>query len=258
VEAFRVVIFAVAGLAIGSFLTVVTYRLPRKQSVVAPRSTCPGCGEQIRPRDNVPVLSYLLLRGRCRHCGARISPLYPLLEAATAGLFAGAALRFDRTLVAAMVAVFLGVILAAAVIDAGHRIIPNRLVYPALVVFTLVVVAGWAAGEGIHLTGALAGFLAFGGGLFVIAFVSPRGMGMGDVKLAALIGLVLGSIGMRYVAVAAGAAILAGGLGGIALMAAGKKGRKQTIPFGPYLAAGAAISAFAGPQIAQAYLHLLS
>src|SRR5437763_889029 len=173
VEAMRVAIFVVAGLAIGSFLTVVAYRLPRRESVVSPRSSCPLCGAMIGPRDNVPVLSYLLLRGRCRNCGARISPVYPAIEALTAGLFAAAAVRFDRPFLAAVVALFLGVVLAAGFIDARHRIIPNRLVYPGLVGFAAVLVAGWAAGQGIHLVGALVGFLAFGGGLFVVAFISP-------------------------------------------------------------------------------------
>jgi leader peptidase (prepilin peptidase) / N-methyltransferase len=252
-----VVIFVVAGLAIGSFLTVVAHRVPRKESIVKPRSRCPGCGTMIEPRDNIPVVSYLLLRGRCRHCGVRISPVYPLVEAATAGLFAGAAVTFERPFVAAVVAVFLGVVLAAGVIDARHRIIPNRLVYPGLAGFAAVLVAGWAAGQGVSVAGALTGFLAFGGGLFVVALISPRGMGMGDVKLAALIGLVLGSVGLRYVAVAAGAAIVAGALGGVAVMAVNRRGRKQTIPFGPYLALGAMISAFAAPQISHAYLQLV-
>ena len=256
-EAMRIAVFVVAGLAIGSFLTVVAHRLPKKESVVKPRSACPSCGVTIRAVDNIPVVSYLLLRGRCRDCGARISPVYPFLELATGGLFAAAALTFDRTLVAAMVAVFLGTVMAAAAIDLRHRIIPNRLVYSALVGFGVVLVAGWATDQGTDPLGGLVGLLAFGGGLFVVALISPRGMGMGDVKLAALIGLVLGSLGMRYVAVAAGAAILAGGLGAIALLATGT-GRKRTIPFGPYLAAGAAVSAFAGPQIAHAYLNLVA
>ena len=257
-EGFRLAIFVIAGLAMGSFLTVVSYRLPRRQSVVKPRSACPACGTTIRSRDNVPVFSYLLLRGKCRDCGAKISPVYPLTEAATGLLFAAAALRFDRVLIAAVIAVFLGVVLAAAVIDARHRIIPNRLVYAGLIGFAVVLVAGRLAGQGTDPLGALAGFLAFGGGLMLVALISPKGMGMGDVKLAALIGLVLGSLGMRYVAVAAGGAILAGGLGAVAVLVVGKVGRKQAIPFGPYLAAGALVSAFGAPQISHAYLQLLA
>jgi leader peptidase (prepilin peptidase)/N-methyltransferase len=257
-EGFRLAIFVIAGLAMGSFLTVVSYRLPRRESIVKPRSACPGCGTTIRSRDNIPVVSYLLLRGRCRDCGTRISPIYPLTELATGVLFAAAALRFDRTLIAAVVAVFLGVVLAAAVIDARHRIIPNRLVYAGLIGFSVVLVAGRLADQGTDPLGALVGFLAFGGGLLLMALISPKGMGMGDVKLAALIGLVLGSLGMRYVAVAAGAAIFAGGLGALAVLVVGRVGRKQAIPFGPYLAAGAVISAFAAPQISHAYLHLVA
>src|SRR5438093_1076807 len=192
VDVARTVVFALFGLMFGSFLTVVTERVPQKRSIVAPRSACPACGTQIETRDNIPVFSYLLLRGRCRSCRARISPVYPLTELVTAGLFAGASATFDDLFQAVMVAVFLGLLLALSIIDARHRIIPNRLVYPALLVFAAVVVAGGAADRGLDIVDAGIGLAAFGGGLFVVALVSPRGMGMGDVKLAGLIGLVLG------------------------------------------------------------------
>jgi len=255
VDALRIVLFGLFGLVIGSFLTVVVERVPRQESIVAPRSRCPSCGAQIRSRDNIPVLSYVLLGGRCRSCGTRISPVYPLIELATGGMFVGAAAALPRVFSAAMVAALLGVLVALSVIDARHKIIPNRIVYPSLVAFALFVAIGALAGEGISAGKAGIGFLAFGGGLFIVALISPRGMGMGDVKLAALIGLVLGSLGLSYVAVAAGAAILAGGLGAVAVLAMG--GRRRTIPFGPYLAVGAAVAAFAGPQLSSAYLHLL-
>jgi leader peptidase (prepilin peptidase)/N-methyltransferase len=251
----RAFVFGVFGLLVGSFLTVVIHRVPKKETVVAGRSKCPSCGATIRARDNVPLISYLLLRGRCRACGARISPEYPLTELSTALLAAGASLRFHSLLVAAMVAAFLAVLLALAVIDAKYRILPNRILYPSVIVFAVVIAVADMAGRGVDLGTAAIGFAAFGGGLLLIALVSPRGMGMGDVKLAFLIGLVLGSLALSFVAVAAGVAILAGGLGAIAALAAGR-GRKSAIPFGPYLAVGAAVAAFAGPQISHSYLRL--
>jgi leader peptidase (prepilin peptidase)/N-methyltransferase len=255
-SAVRVVFAVLFGLAIGSFLTVAVYRIPRKESVVAPRSRCPSCGAEIRPRDNIPVVSYLLLRGRCRACRAAISPRYVFLELATAALFAGAALRFHATYTAVLLALFFAVMLAVAVIDAELRIVPNRIVYPSLVAFGGLVIVGAFVGDHLSLVGAALGLLAYGGGLLIVAIVSPGGMGMGDVKLAALIGLVLGALGLRYVAVAAAAAIFAGGVGAIALMVVTRASRKQAIPFGPYLAAGAVMAAFLAPRIASWYSSL--
>ena len=249
--------FALAGLAIGSFLTVVVERVPAKRSIVLPRSSCPRCGAMIRPRDNIPVVSWILLRGRCRDCGARISPMYPFLELLTAGLFVGAAFHFHPALIAVMMALFLALMVAVAAIDARHRVIPNRIVYPAFLIFGAFVIAGALAGIGLSAANAGIGLALYGGGLLLVALIVPKGMGMGDVKLAGLIGLVLGSLGLSYVAVAAGAAVLAGGLGSVAVLVATGKARGQTIPFGPYLALGAVVAAFAAPQIAHAYMHLL-
>ena len=256
VEGFRIAAFGLVGLAIGSFLTVVAERVPLKRSIVRPRSSCPKCGAMIRSRDNVPVVSWLLLRGRCRTCRSRISPLYPATELATAGLFAGAAARYDRVLIAAMIALFLAMLLAVSVIDARHRIIPNRITYPAYPVFGAFVLAGALGGAGLSGGQALVGMAAYGLVLGLIALFLPRAMGLGDAKLTGLIGLVLGSLGLRYVAVAAGLGILAGGLGGIVILIVTRDPKKQ-VPFGPYLAFGAALAAFAAPQIAHAYLRLL-
>jgi leader peptidase (prepilin peptidase)/N-methyltransferase len=256
-EAMRVLIALLFGLSLGSFLTVVVHRVPEKQSVVAPRSACPACGTTIAARDNIPVVSYLMLRGKCRSCGARISPVYPLIELLTAALVVGAAVRFDRPLRAAILGLFLVLLVAVAVIDARHRIIPNRLVYPAFIGFGALVAVGWLAGQGVDAGRAAIGMAAFGGGLLLVALISPRGMGMGDVKLAGLIGLVLGSLGLSYVAVAAFGAILAGGVGAIVALVAGGARRGRTIPFGPYLAVGAVVAIFAAPQLSQAYLRLL-
>jgi leader peptidase (prepilin peptidase)/N-methyltransferase len=241
------------GLALGSFMTVVTERVPAGMSVVSPRSRCPRCGAEIANRDNVPVLAWVLLRGRCRSCGARISPRYPLLELSTALLFSGAFLVYESLWVAIAIAFLLVLMPAIAAIDIEHRIIPNRLMYPALIAFPVYLTIAKLFGAPVDLARMVAGFALFGGALFVVAIVS-RGMGMGDVKLAALIGLVLGSLGLRYVGVAAGAAIVLGGIGAIGALLLGR-GRKSAIPFGPYLAAGAVVSAFWGGQIADWYLR---
>jgi len=248
--------FALGGLLFGSFLTVVVHRTPRRQSIVAPRSACPGCGAVIRARDNVPVVSYLLLGGKCRACRSPIAAEYPLIEAVTAALFVCSALVYRSTWVAAIVAAFLGVMVAAAAIDVHHRIIPNRVTYPSLAVFAALLVGARVAGADVSLSDAAIGLAAFGGSLLLVAVVSPRGMGMGDVKLAALIGMVLGALGIRYVAVAALAGVLAGGAGGVVALVLGRS-RKDTLPFGPFLAAGAVVSALLGPQVAGWYAGLL-
>ena len=241
------------GLVIGSFMTVVVARVPAKESLIRPRSRCPSCGTPIRDRDNVPVLGWLLLRGRCRACGARISALYPLLEATTALLVSGAFYVYPSIWVAVAIAALLALMPAIAVIDVRHRIIPNRLMYPALVAFPAYLVIARIAGAPVDLVRMLIGLALYGGVLFVVAAIS-RGMGMGDVKLAALLGAVFGALGLRYVGVAAGAAIVLGGLGGLVALAIGR-GRKAAIPFGPYLAAGAVIAAFWGRPIADWYLR---
>lgn len=250
-------VFAMAGLAFGSFLNVVIYRVPRRQSIVRPRSACRECGATIRGRDNIPVLSYVLLRGRCRDCRAPVSAEYPVVEALTGALFVAAWTAFDDPWIAVLVAAFLGVMVACAVIDLHHRIIPNVIVLPSLVAFGAAVSALAMAGRPVSLVTAALGLLAYGGGLMTVALISPSGMGMGDVKLAAVIGLVLGALGWVYVGVAAMVAVLAGGTGAVATLARGGT-RKDAIPFGPYLAGGAALAALVGPSLASWYTHLLS
>ena len=252
----RALVFGLVGLAFGSFLTVVVHRVPKGESLVSPRSRCPSCGSQLRNVDNIPVLSWLLLWGRCRSCGARISPVYPLTELATAVLFAAAALAFERVWVAAIVALFLGLMVALSAIDLRHRIIPNRIVYPSFPIFAFFILAADLAGVGLDAPRAALGMLAYGGALLVVALVSPRGMGMGDVKLAGLIGLVLGSLGLRFVAVGAGVGIVLGGVGAIVALIAGAS-RKQALPFGPFLAAGAAVAVLFGEELASAYLRIV-
>lgn len=252
------VVFLLFGLVVGSFLTVVVYRVPRHESLVHPRSRCPGCGQQIHAVDNIPVVSWVLMRGKCRSCGEPISARYPLTELANAALWAAAALRFQDSLYLALVtACFFSVLLAVSLIDLEHKIIPNAIIYPAVPVFAALLVVGKLLGEDVDLVRAAIGLAAYGGVLGVIAFVYPRGMGMGDVKLVAFIGLVLGAFGLDLVAVAAALGVLLGGVGGILAMAVGGKGRKSAIPFGPFLAAGAVLSVFLGAQIADRYLELL-
>ena len=220
------------------------------------RSRCPRCGVTIRAVDNIPVLSWILLRGRCRNCGNPISPEYPLVEAVTGALFLGAALVFEPLEVAVGAAVFMAVMVAVALIDARWRIVPNRIVYPFLIVFAAAIAVGELAGSPVDLITALIGFGLYAVPLFLVALVVPGGLGMGDVKLAALIGLALGSLGLAYVGVAAGVGIIGGGVGGLLAMAVLRYGRKQQIPFGPFLAGGAVVATLAGPGIADLYLRL--
>ena len=254
---FSIAIALVLGLAFGSLMTVAIHRVPAGESLVRPRSRCPDCGAPIRIADNIPVISWLMLRGRCRACGDRISPVYPLTELASGGLFVAVALAYEDPWRAVLLAPFAGLMVAISVIDIRHRRIPNRLVYPAFVIAAAVIIVGGLAGGGLDALDAGIGLFAYGAGLMIIALISPKGMGMGDVKLAGLIGLVLGSIGLDLVAVAAGMGILLGGAGAIVALLTGA-GRKSAIPFGPFLAAGAVIAIFVGRPIADAYLNLLT
>ena len=250
----RVAVALPLGLAAGSFLTVLIHRLPAGESVARPRSRCPGCGAEIGGRDNIPVVSWVLLRGRCRGCGMRISVVYPLTELATAALFVAAALMYRNPWRAVLLCAFLALMPAVTVIDARHRIIPNRLTYPALIGFPIFVVVGWALGAPLDPVRAGLGFAVYGDGLLLLAIIS-RGMGMGDVKLAGVIGIVLGSLGLRFVGVAGGAAIVLGGLGGLLALLLGRS-RKDAIPFGPSMAVGAMVAVFLGERLAATYLDL--
>ena len=252
-----IAIALVLGLAFGSFMTAAIYRVPAGESLARPRSRCPRCGAPIRTADNIPVISWLMLRGRCRSCAVRIPPVYPLTELACGGLFVAVALVYEDPWRAVLLAPFAGLMVAISVIDIRHRRIPNRLVYPALVIAAAVIIVGDLAGGGLDSLDAGIGLFAYGLGLVIIALISPKGLGMGDVKLAGLIGLVLGSIGLDLVAVAAGLGILLGGAGAIVALLTGA-GRKSAIPFGPFLAAGAVIAIFVGRPIADAYLNLLT
>jgi leader peptidase (prepilin peptidase)/N-methyltransferase len=240
-------VFAAPGLAVGSFLNVVASRLPLRRSLVKPRSACMSCGTEISPRDNIPLLSYLLLGGRCRSCTARIPVRYPLVELATAGLVAACVLRFGLAAFAAIGAGFCVVLVAISAIDLEHRIVPNRIVLPAAAVALL---AQEARAPGVEWPLAAFGAALF---LFVAALVHPRGMGMGDVKLALLLGAVLG----RTVVVGLMVGLLAGLLPAAVLFATrGLAARKAAIPFAPFLAFGAIVALFAGHPLLSWYLGL--
>jgi leader peptidase (prepilin peptidase) / N-methyltransferase len=240
---------AVIGAVIGSFLNVVAYRLPRHESLVTPPSRCPSCGTQIRPYDNVPVIGWLLLRGRCRSCGESISMRYPIVEALTAVLAVSVVLVKHSAPDITLGLVLVGVLVPIALIDLDHRIIPNKITLPAAIAAVAIGLALKPAGVAEQL---IAGAAA-GGFLLVFALAYPRGMGMGDVKLAAVLGLFLG----RNVAVALLTGVLAGVLVGSVIMArlGVSQGRKTAVPFGPFLALGAVVALLAGPPILHWYLH---
>jgi leader peptidase (prepilin peptidase)/N-methyltransferase len=246
----------VLGLLVGSFLNVVIVRVPQRQSVVRPRSRCPRCDTPLADRDNVPVLSWLVLRGRCRSCGEPISARYPLVELTTAGLFAVAGLRFGADWALPGFLLFFAVLLAVSAIDLEHFIVPNRIVYPAIVVSVpLLALAAVVDGEGGRLARALVGALAAFAGLLVLRLLYPRGMGMGDVKLALLLGLFLGWLGLGHVVVGLFLGFLLGSVVGVGLMAAGRRGRKDHLPFAPFLAAGAVLAVFVGQPLLDWYLR---
>jgi leader peptidase (prepilin peptidase) / N-methyltransferase len=237
----------VLGAIVGSFLNVVAYRLPRHESLVKPGSHCPSCEEPVKPYDNIPILSWLLLRGRCRSCSAVISPRYPLIEALTGALCVGAVLSHDSAAGIALSVALILVVVPAAVIDLEYRIIPNRITLPGALVAIVLGVTLDPSGEPARL---IAGAAA-GGFLLLAAMAYPGGMGMGDVKLAAVMGLYLG----RAVAPAMLIAMLAGVLVGAFVIArqGPRAGRKTAVPFGPFLALGALVAVFAGEDLVRLY-----
>jgi leader peptidase (prepilin peptidase)/N-methyltransferase len=243
-----VVAAAVAGLLIGSFLNVVAYRLPRGEALSHPGSRCPGCGAPIAPYDNIPVVSWLLLRGRCRRCGEPISIRYPLVEATTAVLYALVVIAKDDALDIALGLLLVTALVPITLIDLELRLIPNRITLPAAVAAVLAAVILDVSFVPEQL---IAGAAA--GGFFLLAALAyPRGMGMGDVKLAGMLGLYLG----RAVAPAIFAGLIAGVVVGAVIVArkGAREGRKTAVPFGPFLALGGVFGLFAGDAIMDAYL----
>jgi leader peptidase (prepilin peptidase)/N-methyltransferase len=230
----------IVGLVAGSFLNVVAYRIPAGKSVVAPRSACPACGHEIRPRDNVPVVSWLVLRGRCRDCGAPISVRYPVVEAATAVLWVLAAVVLGSVWVLPAYWWFIGVTVALTLTDLDHKLIPNRILFPGTAAAVVLLAAGALLdGESGALLRAVAGGAAYFAGLFVFALAARGGFGFGDVKLSFLLGLFLAYRGWDVLAVGVFLAFVLGGLFSVGLLVARRMGRRDTIPFGPFLVLGA-------------------
>lgn len=250
-----VLLCAVLGLAVGSFLNVVVWRVPRGESVVSPPSACPRCGRRIRPWDNVPVLSWLVLRGRCRDCSEPISVRYPLVEAGTALVFVLVALRFGVS-AAVPAYLYLGAIaVALALIDLDTHRLPNAIVLPSYpVLAALLTLASWGEGDWDALLRALIGGVVLYGLYFLMLLVYPAGMGFGDVKLAGLLGAALAWIGWGSLVVGGFAAFLLGGLFSVGLLVSRRAGRKTGIPFGPWMLLGAAVGVAVGEQLWAAYL----
>jgi leader peptidase (prepilin peptidase) / N-methyltransferase len=237
------------GLLLGSFLNVVAYRLPRGESLALPASRCPGCDTPIKPYDNVPVVSWLLLRGRCRSCGVRIAWRYPLVELGTALLLALTVIVIGTNADVWLGLAFVLLVVPVTVIDLDFRIIPNKLMIAATVVALAILAITRPGDIPEHLIAAAAA----GGFLLVAAIAYPSGMGMGDVKLAFVMGLFLG----RDVGVAMLVALVAGSLVGVAVMArkGTAEGRKTAIPFGPFLALGGIVGLLAGAPVVDWYLR---
>lgn len=242
------------GLLIGSFVNVVIHRVPARTSVVRPGSHCPHCEHQLGPAELIPVVSWLLQGGRCRSCSARISAMYPLVELSTAALFVAVAASIGAEAVLVAFLVFTAVLVAVTVIDLHHYIVPNRIVAWSMGVgVVLLGLAGVVDGELDRFVRSLVGSLAAGGFLLVVHLVQPRGMGAGDVKLAFVLGLHLGWLGLDHVALGLFLGFALGALIGLGLMVVGRRGRKDAVPFAPFLAAGAMLALLVGAPLLDWY-----
>lgn len=241
---------ALFGLAIGSFLNVVIYRVPLHKSIVSPRSSCPTCASPILERDNVPVVSWLLLKGKCRSCGAAISARYPLVELLCAALFAGAAARFGFNWYLPVSLVVFATLLALSWIDYERLVLPKAIIYPSLVLIVTLLVLDAAITNSwnrllIALICSAAWFMVF----FAINAFSPRALGFGDVRLALILGVSLGWLGIRFVILGFFASNFFGAIIGLSLIATKRRTRDQPLPYGVYLALGTSVALFAGSEI---------
>jgi leader peptidase (prepilin peptidase)/N-methyltransferase len=249
------------GLAIGSFLNVVVYRLPRGESLVTPPSSCPACRRPIRARHNVPVLGWVVLRGRCADCREPISRRYPAVEAVTGVLFLAVTVRIGQLHLLSALPAYLYLVaagLALALIDIDHRRLPNAIVLPSYPV-AAALLAGSAAWQ--HdwpaLVRAAIGAAALFAGFLAIRYAYPAAMGFGDVKLSGLLGGLLGYLSWSTLVIGAFAGFALGAAAGVALMAGRGATRKTAIPFGPFMVAGALLAVFVATPIAQGYAHLM-
>ncbi|OFW57184.1 MAG: hypothetical protein A2133_08765 [Actinobacteria bacterium RBG_16_64_13] len=233
------------GLVIGSFVNVVIYRLPRRESLVRPGSHCPNCDAPVRWFDNIPVASWLILRGKCRACRDRISVRYLLVESITAAAFVLAMWRFGFAWQLLVAWAFITAMVAIAFIDYDHMLIPNKIVLPGALLGLVASIAINPQRWWVYLAGS-AGAAAF---MFMLVMIWPGGMGPGDIKMALFMGAVLGA----YVIVALFAAFLLGSVAGLYLMVVQKRSRKTRVPFGPYLALGAVLAVFVGESILRWY-----
>jgi leader peptidase (prepilin peptidase)/N-methyltransferase len=259
VTALAVTFAALLGLAVGSFLNVLIWRIPRKESVVRPPSHCPACDAELSARDNIPLLSWLVLRGRCRQCQAAISGRYPAVELLTCALFVGMVLArgVHADLPAYLYLAAVGV--ALSFIDLDVKRLPDVLTYPSyLVGLGLLGTAAFVDHQPGYLGRALLGLATLGGFYFVLAVVKPGAMGWGDVKLAGVLGLYLGYLGWGELAVGAFLGFLFGGVVGLALMIGNRAHRKSRIPFGPFMVLGAYVAVVAGAPLAHMYTHALT
>jgi leader peptidase (prepilin peptidase)/N-methyltransferase len=237
--AFVAVICGVLGLVIGSFLNVVIWRVPRNESVVRPPSHCPSCDTPIAPRDNIPVVSWLILRGHCRRCGAHISFRYPFIELLTGMLFAGVGIVFFDSWALPAYLLLTAALIALSAIDLEYYLLPNRIIYPVAIasvpmLLGAAVLDGDIGWFGRALAGAAIAFSFF----YIVHIISPRGMGFGDVRLSFILGLYLGYLGWRYLFGGLFFGFFYGAVIGVSLIALKIRTRKQHIPFGPFLAAG--------------------
>ena len=237
------------GLVVGSFLNVVIHRVPRRESVVWPPSHCPHCEEPIRPGDNLPLISYVLLRGRCRNCKEPISARYPAVEATTGLLFGAAAYEFGASLALLPALVLISALIPLAVIDLERRLLPNAIVGPAALVGLALSILANPAGWWTYPLSAV----AVAGALLGLALIYPSGMGMGDVKMGGMLGAFLGPYAALAVFLGALLGVVSGGL----LMAAGKVHRRSALPFGLFMALGGIISLFVGPELWGLYMNLM-
>jgi len=259
VETYFACLLAIAGLLVGSFLNVVIARVPEGESVVTPRSRCPQCGVEISARDNIPVISWLLLRARCRNCGQPISARYPIVEAGHAALWLVMLWHFGWSWELPAFLYLASVGLALAVIDIDTKRLPNALTLPSYVVLgALLLLPALLDGDWSAYLRAWLAALALFGFYFLLAVVYPSGMGFGDVKLAGVLGLALGWLGWGELVVGGFLGFLLGALLGGGLMLARKAGRKSKIPFGPFMLLGALLAIVWGGQLWDTYLDTLT
>jgi leader peptidase (prepilin peptidase) / N-methyltransferase len=250
------VLTGILGLLVGSFLNVVAYRVPRKESIVEPPSHCPSCATRLTPLDLVPVGSWLALRGRCRHCHSAISARYPAVELLTGVVFALLGVRFSSSWALPAYLLFGAIVVVLSVIDLATLTLPRRIIHVGLLGgAVLLLVGALADGEPRRIWWAAAGAAIAFAFFFLVHLASPRSMGFGDVRLSTLLGLHLGWLGMLHVPIGLFLGFLLGAVVGVAMMAVGRAGRRTALPFGPFLALGTLIAVLVGDPLIDVWLR---